>query len=188
MSTVNFIIARGASGVDSASLLYHTNLVLLSIVGLFIIARLPRAIALFGTTSEWFDGHFLRNVESRVPHAQRPTEKGAQATIRYPPHVDSSTEFLRPLLKPLRFRISPGFSIAQSLIFLVYFICLAYASLYKSNIFTDGSRTGWVAAAQLPLIFVLAQKNNVLGFLLGCGYEHVIISQPLTQRKIILKY
>lgn len=179
MSTATFVIAPG--NVDSA-LLYHTNLLLLSIVGFFIIAKLPRVIALFGTTSEWFDGHFLHYTPS-ASHAKRATEKGG-VTMRYPPHVDSCIKFLRPLLKYLRLRISPGFSIAQSLILVIYFACLAYASLYKSNIFTDSSRTGWVATAQLPLLFALAQKNNVLGLLLGCAYENVTISQPLNVKII----
>jgi ferric-chelate reductase len=177
-----------ATATDSAVLLYHTNLFLFSIVGLFVIAKLPRVIALFGTTSEWFAGyllHYSPSTRSRAPHA---TKRGAPVAMRYPPHVNSCIKFLRPCLKHLRLRISPGFSIAQSLIVSIYFACLAYASFYKSNIFTDQSRTGWVATAQLPLLFALAQKNNVLGLLLGCAYENVTIVFP-TQRKIIrLKY
>lgn len=178
MSTATFVIAPG--NVNSA-LLYHINLFLLSIVSFFIIAKLPRVIALFGTTSEWFDGHFLHY----TPHAKRATEKGG-VTMRYPPHVDSCIKFLRPLLKYLRLRISPGFSIAQSLILVIYFACLAYASLYKSNIFTDSSRTGWVATAQLPLLFALAQKNNVLGLLLGCAYENLNFLHRFTGRLVVV--
>ena len=79
---------------------------------------------------------------------------------------------------------------AQSLLFFIYLICLVYASFYKSNIFTDGTRTGWVAIAQLPFLFSLAQKNNVLGLIIGCGYEKVIISPNNLQqkKKLILKY
>lgn len=207
--------------VDDPRLLYHTDLLLLSIVGLFFIVRLPRIIALFGTTSEWFDGHILRYIpyrpstrvvqsthRSRPPpspkeyasdnshtlyshashasHAQRVTEKGAPVTMHYPPHVASCIKFLRPFLKLLRLRISPGFSIAQSFILSVYFSCLVYASFYKSNIFTDNSRTGWVAIAQLPFVFAFSQKNNMIGSLLGYGYEKVNHRQRPTKIYIIM--
>ncbi|KAF8811101.1 hypothetical protein BYT27DRAFT_7221556 [Phlegmacium glaucopus] len=204
--------------VDGASLLFHTDLLLLSIVGLFIIARLPRLIALFGTTSEWFNGHFLHHVPyrsstrlvhpahsyrsppnpkeyasdnshtlySHASNAQRVTDKGAPLTMRYPPHVGSCINILRPLLKLLRLRISPGFSIAQSLILCIYFSCLVYASFYKSNIFTDKTRTGWVAIAQLPFVFAFAQKNNILASLLGYGYEKVNFIHRFAGRLVVL--
>jgi ferric-chelate reductase len=191
------------SSTFDAALLYRVDLVLLSITSLFIVAKLPQAIALFGTTSEWFDGHFLHYVPynpsanrsyqppssktdlgSNISHSfqshhatQRVTEKGAPVTKRYPPHVGSCIKPLRPVLTLLRLRISPGVSIAQSLISFIYFICLVYATFYRSNIFTDQIRTGEVAISQLPFLFLLAQKNNVLGFLLGYAHEKATISQ-----------
>ena len=202
------------SSTFAAALLYHVDLVLLSITGLFVVAKLPQAIALFGTTSEWFDGYFLHHVPyspsvkrsypppssktdlaSNISHSfqshasatQRVTEKGTPLTRRYPPHVGSCIKLLRPVLTLLRLRISPGFSVAQSLIFFIYLVCLGYATLYKSNIFTDQTRTAWVVIAQLPFLFLLAQKNNILGLLLGCGYEKVSYL-PTSQKQIILKY
>ena len=191
----------------ASALLYHVDLVLLSITSLFVVAKLPQVIALFGTTSEWFDGHFLHYVPynpsakrsypppssktdlaSNISHSfqshatQRVSEKGTPSTKRYPPHVGSCIKLLRPVLTLLRLRISPGFSVAQSLIFFIYFICLVYATFYESNIFTDQIRTGEVAIAQLPFLFLLAQKNNVLGLFLGCGHEKVIISQSPTKK------
>lgn len=195
------VVKRGTP--QDTTLLYHVDLILLSMAALFIVVRFPRLIALFGTTSEWFDGHFLHYVPYRpstrvvlnafnayppktenasddshthyAPHPQRVTVQGAPVTMRYPPHITSCIKFLRPSLKFLRFRISPGLSIAQLLILFIYFTCLVYASFYKSNIFTDKFRTGWVCVAQLPFVFAFAQKNNVLGSLLGYGYEKVTI-------------
>lgn len=209
---------QSPENLESIALLYRIDLVLLSITGLFVVAKLPQAIALFGTTSEWFDGHFLhyipyspslnrsypplsskadRDLASNISHTfhyhdtlptQRVTEKGTPVTMRYPPHVGSCIKFLHPVIALLRLRTSPGFSITQSLIFFIYFVCLVYATFYKSDIFTDQTRTGWVAIAQLPFLFLLAQKNNVLGLLLGYGYEKVTISQRPTKKKNILKY
>jgi len=210
MSTFAQSLAGGnqsPENVKSVVLLYRIDFVLLSIIGLFVVAKLPQVIALFITTSEWFEGHFLHYVPyspsakrsypppsskndltSNISHTlqshhdlhshdilptQRVTEKGSPITMRHPTHVSSCSEFLRPLLTPLRLRISPGFSLAQSLIFVIYFVCLAYATFKRSNIFTDQTRTAWVAISQLPFLFLLAQKNNILGSLLGYGYEKV---------------
>ena len=213
MST--FVIAgndHSPENVESIVLLYRIDLVLLSIAALFVVAKLPQIIALFGTTSEWFDGYLLHYVPhkpsstryypppssktdfaSNISHTlhshtsntlptERVTEKGAPLTTRYPPHVGSCISFLRPVLTLLRLRTSPGFSIAQSLIFFIYLACLGYATLYDSNIFTDQTRTAWVVMAQLPFLFLLAQKNNILGLLLGCGYEKVSYL-PTSQKK-----
>ena len=195
--------------VENIVFLYHIDLFLISILGLFIIVKLPRIIALFGTTSERFDGYFLHYIPYRPStravynkdHSYPPpgpiaddvhtsdscvTATGAPVTTHYPPHVGSCIKFLRPCLKLLRFRISPGFSITQSLILVFYFACLVYASFYRSNIFTDGYRTGWVAIAQLPFVFAFSQKNNVLSALLGYGYDKVSISQYSAKNSIIL--
>lgn len=204
------LLAGGDQSPDNLrdiALLFRIDLVLLSIIGLFVVAKLPQAIALFGTTSEWFDGHVLHYIpytpsstrsypptssktdfasnishtlhsHDTIPTTQRVTEKGAPVILRYPPHVGSCSMLFRPILSLLRLRISPGFSIAQSLIFLIYMICLVYATFYQSNIFTDQTRTGWVVISQLPFLFLLSQKNNVLGLLLGYGYEKVTKSPP----------
>ena len=36
-----------------------------------------------------------------------------------------------------------------------------------------GYRTGFIAAAQLPLVVILAGKNNIIGFLVGSSYERL---------------
>ena len=196
------------SSTFSFDLLYHIDFLLLSITGLFVVAKLPQAIALFSTTSEWFDGHFLHyvpyspfvnrsylppssktvlasNISYPIHSTQRVTEKDTRLKKRYPLHIGSCIKFLRPVLTLLRLRISPGFSVAQSLVYFIYFVCLAFATFYRSNIFTDQTRTGWVVVAQLPLIFLLSQKNNILGLLLGCGHEKVKYLTTLEPKKKI---
>ena len=92
---------------------------------------------------------------------------------RFPPHISSLPKALRPLLKPFRMRISPGFSFGQLLVLAAYFVILLYATIYNSNIFLDQSRTGWIAISQYPFVYAFAQKNNFIGTLLGFGYEKV---------------
>jgi ferric-chelate reductase len=104
---------------------------------------------------------------------KRLDKHGAQIVPIYPTHIASCMRFLRPIIAPLRARIVPGYSVAQFLIMTIYFWVLTYASFYKSNLFLEADRTGWVAIAQLPFIFALSQKNNLLGWLMGVGYEKV---------------
>lgn len=75
----------------------------------------------------------------------------------------------------------PGFSVAQAFVVVMYFYAMVYAVFFQSNIITDSNRTGWIAVSQLPLVFAFAQKNNVVGGLLGYGYEKVLF----TVRKIL---
>ncbi|KAJ3497971.1 hypothetical protein NLJ89_g10279 [Agrocybe chaxingu] len=210
--------AAPANNVDDASLVYHVNLLLIALVALFIVIKLPRAFALFGTKSEWLNGHILRYIPYRpsrrgvqaihsaypppdskeyssndshtlythARHAQRLAENGAPVAMYFPPHVPSCIKPLRPLLTPLRSRISPGFSVAQLLLLIIYFYALVYAGFYRSNIFTDTARTGWIAVAQMPLVYAFAQKNNVLGSLLGYGYEKLNFLHRFAGRMVII--
>jgi len=209
--------------IDDASIVYHTNLLIFALIAIFVLIKLPRAFALFGTSSEWLNGHFLRYVpykpsrrlvqavhsayppptkedyidsssdenhtlysSANVHHVQRLTEKGAPVVIHYPPHITSCIKPLRPLLTPLRARILPGFSVGQLLLVLTYFYSLLYVAFYKSNILTDNARTGWIAVGQLPLLYVFAQKNNVLGSLLGFGYEKLNFLHRFAGRLVVL--
>lgn len=205
-TTTSKSTASAAPISSDESLVYHVDLFLIALVALYALARLPRAIALFGTTREWIDGHFLHRgpvhpTHRRIspdtgayPLKESPTgspsddthnpypyafnasnEKWRASALRLPPHAAACPRVLRPLMTPLRVRIAPGFSVAQFLVLSVYFISLLYAGFFRANIFTDGTRTGWVAAAQLPFVFAFAQKNNIVGAILGYGYEKVRI-------------
>ncbi|KAF7968056.1 hypothetical protein HWV62_32077 [Athelia sp. TMB] len=92
---------------------------------------------------------------------------------RYPTHVRAvaSLPVLNKIASFFARRWSPGYSLGQFLITQVYNTVLTSILTYRSNVFTDPGRAGLVAMSQLPLIFVLAMKNNVAGWLVGVGYE-----------------
>ncbi len=112
---------------------------------------------------------------------QRLDDKGLIVANAVPPHITACPRLLRPLLSLFRMRVGSGFSVGQSVIVAIYFACVAYASFYHSNIFTDKRRTGWVATSQMPIVFLFAQKNNVIGSVLGYGYEKVRNSTRLNE-------
>jgi len=92
-----------------------------------------------------------------------------------PPHVRAWSSRIPTFGNILRYRFETGFSLGQALVLLTYFAVLVYASFLKSNPFSDPLRTGFVAMSQIPIVYLLATKNNLLGILVGLGYEKVSV-------------
>ncbi|KAJ7621189.1 ferric reductase like transmembrane component-domain-containing protein [Roridomyces roridus] len=89
-----------------------------------------------------------------------------------PPHISPNPSFLRPVVSVLRSPVAPGVSYMQVFICLGYLGVLLYPSIYRSRgPFVDIKRYGYISVAQIPFIFALSTKNNVIGTLLGYGYE-----------------
>ncbi|KAF8960641.1 hypothetical protein BDZ97DRAFT_1940337 [Flammula alnicola] len=191
----------GVPTVDDASLVYHINLLFVALLAGFALVRLPRAFALFGTSSEWFNGHFLRHTPYRpsgrrffIRHGyspQHPSDErgfGSSDDSHIPyTHAQRVTEkAAAPPPQSLHARIAPGFSVIQFLVLATYFYSLVYTGFYRSNIFTDPARTGWIATAQLPFVFAFAQKNNVLGSIIGYGYERLNFLHRFAGKLVVL--
>jgi hypothetical protein len=93
---------------------------------------------------------------------------------RIPMLVIRWIRFLRPTLAyALNFRIAPGISFGNLLVFLVYNTLMLYASLRRPNPLTNPQRLGYLAISQVPFAVALAGKTNWLGLACGLGYEKV---------------
>jgi ferric-chelate reductase len=124
------------------------------------------------------EGGSRRGRAGRLPRGPEP---------QFPVHLSACPPFLRGLAKPLGWRVSPGFSLAQLLVCGVWFAITLYATLYKSTgTFTDPVRAGWVAVAQVPFVFAFASKNNVISGLLGLGYEKLNFMHRFVARLVVL--
>ncbi|KAG9311375.1 ferric reductase like transmembrane component-domain-containing protein [Chiua virens] len=88
-----------------------------------------------------------------------------------PPHVRAWSAVSPPLGAFLRHRLDVGLSVGQGLILGLYATILVYASCYKSNPFKDPVRMGVVAMSQIPVVYMLGTKNNLIGMFVGMGYE-----------------
>lgn len=73
----------------------------------------------------------------------------------------------------LRYRVFDNYSFGQLLLILIYLAIMFYISFYESSPFSDPHRTGWVAISQVPFVYALATKNNIIGIMVGVGYEKV---------------
>lgn len=68
--------------IKSVNLVWHVNLFLYAIVAVVFVLRIPHIIGLFGTSAEWYNGHFFRYVRPRKTKAARAREKAARAMQR----------------------------------------------------------------------------------------------------------
>ncbi|KAJ8503419.1 hypothetical protein ONZ45_g10874 [Pleurotus djamor] len=128
--------------------------------------------------------------DSHTVYAPEPltyySEKGSAHQPSYPPHVAVCFPWMRPVVVLLRYRIAPGFSIGQALCLAIYFGVLAYCTFYKSSPFRDPVRAGFVAMSQIPIVFALATKTNLLGILLGLGYEKLNFIHRFAGQMLVL--
>ena len=99
-----------------------------------------------------------------------------------PTHMPGWSTMLPRAASFLRTTIRPGLTIGKSIILLGYFGTLLYAGLYMSNPLKDPLRAGFVAASQIPVVVLLGTKNNILGMLIGFGYERVRVARIVSVR------
>lgn len=155
------------SGPDAQLLNIRIDLLVLILFIFLVLCRLPRCLARLSLLREWTSGHFLR---SGTFYPRHDSEK----ILDCPPHVPSLPRFFSPISAFLSRRVSPGYSIGQSLILIIYFGILCFPAFYQTTgPFTDAHRPGWVAVAQMPFLFAFGVKNSILNGLIGMGYEKV---------------
>ncbi|PVG04513.1 hypothetical protein CPB86DRAFT_1133 [Serendipita vermifera] len=86
------------------------------------------------------------------------------------------------LYSPSKLRLDIG----QLTVIAGYFATLIVTILKDAQLKSNANRAGFLAVAQLPLIFLLATKNNILAALLGRGYEKLNFLHRWSGRAIFL--
>lgn len=110
----------------------------------------------------------------------RPLTVVLPASMQQTWHMPMLSSLIHPAASLLHRRVHENYSLGQVLLMAGYSVVILYAGLYRSSPFVDVDRSGWVSASQLPFIYVLATKNNVIGMLVGVGYEKVCVSSNVT--------
>lgn len=90
-----------------------------------------------------------------------------------PSYIPAWTTMFPMVNSILETKIRPGYSLWKVLLMIGYMASMMYAALFDVNLFTSPARLGYLAVSQLPVIFIMATKNNVFGTLIGQGYEKV---------------
>ncbi|OAX43426.1 hypothetical protein K503DRAFT_681157 [Rhizopogon vinicolor AM-OR11-026] len=105
------------------------------------------------------------------------------APQRLPP---PSYYLLHSAASVLRYRVHDNYSIGQVLLMILYTSIIFYVSFYKSNPFTDPHRAGFVITSQVPFVYALATKNNIIGIMVGVGYEKLNFLHRLVGRLMVI--
>lgn len=111
--------------------------------------------------------------EKALPPHPRPLATLVPSSTQQTWHMPMLSSLLPPVAGLLHRRVHENYSLGQILLMAGYSIVILYAGLYQSNPFVDPDRSGWVCVSQLPFIYVLSTKNNVIGMLVSVGYEKV---------------
>ncbi|KAH9944662.1 iron reductase [Amylocystis lapponica] len=114
-----------------------------------------------------------------VKHLPQPQNK-------QPTHMLAWSSMLPLVHQYLAYPVCPGYSVGKALLLLAYAGVMLYAGLYNSSPFSNPVRAGYVAASQVPFLVILATKNNVIGWLVGCGYEKLNFLHRFVGRFVIL--
>ncbi|KAG8948220.1 hypothetical protein FRC03_000793, partial [Tulasnella sp. 419] len=91
-----------------------------------------------------------------------------------PLRIRSLSSMCHPITRLLRKRPTLlDFTWGQLMLYAVYAIMIIVAMFVFATPKVSVRRAGWIAISQLPFVLLLASKNNILGALLGVGYERL---------------
>ncbi|KAA1477942.1 hypothetical protein DENSPDRAFT_885508 [Dentipellis sp. KUC8613] len=177
---------------DTKDFVFHVDIVLIALFSIYVLTTLPRALARYMQFSHIRDGWVLRSAPApssspdQLVRAGRTLQKAgvemdervntlvppAPATLRLPARAAHWTTYLHPAVAyVLAHRVAPGYPLGRVCVLAIYFGVVLYAGVFRSNPFVDNVRDGFVAVSQVPIVFALAGKNNVLSLLSGVPYE-----------------
>ncbi|KAI6032650.1 ferric reductase like transmembrane component-domain-containing protein [Pisolithus orientalis] len=88
-----------------------------------------------------------------------------------PVHMPMLSSLVHPVTSVLTRPVHEGYTVGRVLLMAGYAIMVLYCTFYKSNPFSHPSRAGRVIASQIPFVYIFATKNNIVGALVGVGYE-----------------
>ena len=140
-------------------------------------------IDLDGETTEhahlpYLSSQWTHNEKALPP---RPSTAVESALSQQNWHMPMLSSLVPQLASLLHLPVYEDYSLGQVLLMAAYGIVILYAGFHKSNPFLDFERSGWVSISQLPFVYILATKNNVIGMLVGLGYEKVCAFRAIIQ-------
>ncbi|KAL5524839.1 hypothetical protein ACEPAF_9985 [Sanghuangporus sanghuang] len=111
-------------------------------------------------------------IRSGKEWASMPSGRG---DVVYPTHVRSLATILHPVSKIFTHPLSANKTTGKLFLTLAYVVTIHVIVLDGDNPFlnpiVNPNRLGYIAISQIPVVIALGTKNNVIGMLLGIGYE-----------------
>ncbi|KAI0794915.1 hypothetical protein C8Q75DRAFT_748025 [Abortiporus biennis] len=174
----------GAGHVNPGKLVLWIDVFLLSVLGIFTLSALPFLWdRFFGYRDEWKKGHVLYKSDSVTTNQDHEIGLTLHRRSRHP-FLRSSVYHQYRHLRGLT--IVPGITTGRATLMFCYFGLLLFAASYRDSVFTNPVRQAYVAISQLPVVYVLATKNNAVGILVGTGYEKLNYLHRLAGRLVVL--
>ena len=88
-------------------------------------------------------------------------------------HIRSLSTVLHPVSKLFTHPLSGNKTTGKLFLMLGYIGVIAFVALNDNDPILGPDRLGYIAISQIPVVIALGTKNNVVGMLLGMGYERV---------------
>ncbi|ORX38304.1 FAD-binding domain-domain-containing protein [Kockovaella imperatae] len=124
------------------------------------------------------------------------------ATLLPPPHMRpisnivpfTSALMMAPFAR-FPYRFGTSLRIPQIAVVLIYFVLVAFAMIWKSDVDAskpgsgygrDFMRTGWIAMSQIPIVMLFGVRANLVGLCVGKGYERLKVFHKIVGRVIFL--
>ncbi|KAH8113568.1 hypothetical protein DFH11DRAFT_1689366 [Phellopilus nigrolimitatus] len=91
-----------------------------------------------------------------------------------PPHVPTLTSMLNPISSLLLYSVAPGKTIGKLSLMTLYLAAVVFVTFFMDgNPLANSKRLGMIAVSQVPVAIALGTKNNLVGMLVGMGYERL---------------
>jgi ferric-chelate reductase len=175
--------------VSNSTLVYDLDIFILVVILVFSLFNVPRALVYIANNrSEVFQGYLLRSSNrfrmylspsgTALDSKEKEPVEYTIPTLESPPvvkrwHFPMHLSLRHPAASVMEFRVLGNYTVIQVVLMAGYTGAVFYAAFYQSNPFTDPQRAGWVIGSQFPFVYAFATKNNVIGLLVGVGYEKV---------------
>lgn len=191
------------SQIPSNTLVKYLDIFILLVILAFSLFNVPRTLVYIANNrSEAFQGYLLRSA-TRFRMYSPPSEATEQpkekpegpsefsvtslesAAMPKQWHFPMHISLRHPAAGLIHHRVLGNYTILQVLLMAGYSAAVLFAALYKSNPFSNPVRIGWVIASQFPFVYAFATKNNVIGLLVGVGYEKVCVEKSIETCSIL---
>ena len=124
----------------------------------------------------------IRYFPSQTTHYEKALPPRPLSVVQQTWHMPMLSSLTHPVASLVHIRVLESYSLGKVLLMAAYTVVILFAGLYQSSPFVAPDRSGWVSVSQLPFIYILATKNNVIGMLVSVGYEKVCVSGDVTRK------
>ncbi|KAG2360392.1 hypothetical protein BDR07DRAFT_1289654 [Suillus spraguei] len=121
-----------------------------------------------------------------LPYRINSAHDDEKALPKIPNRDPTLLSIWHPVASMLRSRVHNNYSVNQVFLMVMYITIIFYVSFYRSDPFTDPLRAGFVVTSQIPFVYALATKNNIIGIMVGVGYEKLNFLHRLVGKLMVI--